>query len=103
MSKSILVINTPDSCWNCPLIIKKENGCRACLITNCTLISRDNKFLWCPLKLMPEPYNMENVVCDRDYNGDYEYGYNACIDEILNGDQDDSWPEYRVEIIGEQK
>lgn len=103
MSKSILVIDTPDNCWNCPLIIKKENGCRACLITNCTLMSRDNKFLWCPLKLMPEPYDLTIPCSDPHYEQDFECGYNQCIEDFLNGDQNDSWPEYRVEIIGEQK
>jgi hypothetical protein len=37
---------------------------------------------WCPLKPVPEKYEIDNIVCDRDYDGDYEYGYNACIDEI---------------------
>lgn len=54
MSKAILVIDMPDSCWGCSLVVQKENGCRVCVATNCTLISREGKFSWCPLISAPD-------------------------------------------------
>jgi len=85
MSKAILVIDMPDSCWNCSLIIKKENGCKVCPVTNCTLISRDGKFTWCPLKPMPEKRNVNDIWTMGGCIGDdYSVGWNTCINEILD-------------------
>ena len=85
MSKSILVIDTPDSCRECTLCAEEHMTYRDyCRITDDVIWTLD-KPEWCPLKPLPEKYNMDNVVCDRDYDGDYEYGYNACIDEIVGG------------------
>ena len=77
MSKAILVIDMPDSCWNCSLIIEKENGCKVCPVTNCTLMSRDGKFPWCPLKPAPEE---QDIWHDDD---DWVMGYNNCVHEIM--------------------
>lgn len=54
MSKAILVIDMPDSCWNCSLSVQNDNGCRVCIVTNCTLISYEGKFPWCPLISAPD-------------------------------------------------
>jgi hypothetical protein len=96
MNKAILVIDMPNSCWNCSLIVEKENGCKVCPITNCTIISRDGKFPWCPLKPMPEKLDVpdfDNAVKAKNDNalevGMYMYdrghsrGYNDCIRKIL--------------------
>jgi hypothetical protein len=42
---------------------------------------------WCPLKELPEKYNIEEEKKkrhDRFYEWEFEGGYNACIDEILD-------------------
>ena len=36
-----------------------------------------------PAKKFPEKYDIDNTPYNLDYNEDYELGYNACIDEIL--------------------
>ena len=91
MSKSILVIDTPSVCDECPFFEEINEARYWCYAAKMS-VPYGIKSVLCPLKPMPEPYNMENVVCDRDYDGDYEYGYNACIDKILNGDKTDCWP-----------
>lgn len=54
-----------------------------CEVTKFAIFDGTTKPSHCPLKPLPEKHDMNNVVCDRDYDGDYEYGYNACIEEIL--------------------
>ena len=84
MNKSVLIIDTPDSCRECPLCWEDHITYRDyCRITN-DHIWTTAKPEWCPLKPLPEKYDMD-VVCARDFDGDYEYGYNTCIDEILGG------------------
>lgn len=86
MNKAILVIDMPDSCSKCPLF-GAYYADMCCKGMNNRGINypypKDFRQDWCPLKPVPEKYNMDNVVCDRDYDGDFEYGYNQCIDEIL--------------------
>lgn len=75
MSKAVLVVDMPNTCWKCSLIVEKENGSKMCPITGCTLISRDGKFSWCPLKEMPDKVEV--------FMDDWADGYNACIDDIV--------------------
>jgi hypothetical protein len=84
MSKSIIAIETPYDCSNCPLCSEDHMTYRDyCRITNYHIFTSDKPY-WCPLKPLPEKYDMETAIThDLDYDGDYEYGYNACIDEIL--------------------
>ena len=91
MNKSILVIDTPESCEHCPLeldvgvddggIILGINICRGCAKTN---RKSDIKPDWCPLRSVPE--KME--VCGRYPQPDgivpsYKIGWNECVDKIL--------------------
>ena len=67
MNKSILVLDTPKSCYDCPVT--------ECAADDMSITSRNAD---CPLKPVPEkpdypPINSESYVA----------GYNACIDEIL--------------------
>ena len=41
----------------------------------------------CPLRLLPEKYEIDRSKCsDPFYEFEFEYGYNQCIDEILDGE-----------------
>lgn len=82
MSKAILVIDMPEMCIDCDFSYARL-GIPYCYITEERLESFRYKPNWCPLKPIPDKYDMSIPVHDRDYTGDYEYGYNACIDEIL--------------------
>ena len=86
MNKSILVIDTPDCCRECPLCSEDHMTYRDyCRITDKHIWTTE-KPDWCPLKPLPEKYDMDNTPYNLDYNEDYERGYNACIDEILECD-----------------
>lgn len=77
MSKSVLVMETPEDCESCVL----HGGIfhSFCKI-NCRYIEDlSAKPDWCPLKPLPKYKSMEKP-------GEYEYGkmhgWNRCIDEI---------------------
>ena len=74
MSKSLLVIDTPETCSECPLFeIELYRGCR---------LGGDHwedKPKWCPLRPLPE----KTIDASDDYFHGYCNGRNECIDEIL--------------------
>lgn len=91
MRKSILLIDTPESCNECILsgeyiyctgeIISGENICHGCRGHNYDSAKKPD---WCPLQVVPE--KME--VCGRYPQPDgiapsYKIGWNKCIDKIL--------------------
>lgn len=99
MSKSVLVIDTPEKCLDCQFCYELDEGVEAC----CS-ISDDDKDAsimkkidceygycqgkpdWCPLKPLPEKSTTENDMTD------YQCGMldvrNQCIDEITGGEVD---------------
>ena len=85
MSKSVLVIDTPEKgCISC-LIGKNDSNCRItriyCPIAEETAFDEEAETVpdWCPLKPLPKYKSMEKP-------GEYEYGkmhgWNRCIDAI---------------------
>lgn len=79
MSKSILVIDTPEKCRDCPVI----GYCRK-PIADLNVRQED-----CPLREMPEKYSEDDktaAACIPVLSVfGYYMGYNECIDEILKG------------------
>ena len=82
MSKSILVIDTPENCDECRLMREHfDHGygwikeCIGSGIDDCIVFKRKLED-YCPLKPMPE----KEIVRGFDR---YEEGWNDCIDEIL--------------------
>ena len=79
MSKSILVIDTPENCYNCGI----RHGYSCGGIHSIFGIGKNiNDFRlhkpdWCPLKAVQDKYEPVSM--------NFERGYNACIDEILKG------------------
>ena len=92
MSKSVLVIDTPEKCVSCIYVGVFHYFCRI----NCRDIKDiSTKPDWCPLKPLPEKMKVTGL-----YNGEYfktgnkppsyKIGWNKCIDEITGGgDSDD--------------
>ena len=74
MSKAILVIDMPDSCDKCPLLLRHEEE-------RCCWVEGRNSFTikpsWCPLKPAPE---LQDEWYDDD---DWIIGYNNCVHEIM--------------------
>lgn len=80
--KSILVLDTPENCTECPLELDVDgkyntNICRGCQKYSFNPDS-NNKPGWCPLKELPPKLYSEKPVAVYK-------GWNACIDEILRG------------------
>lgn len=85
MSKSVLVMNTPErGCISCS-IGQNDSNCRItriyCPIAEETAFDEEAETVpdWCPLKPLPKYKSMEKP-------GEYEYGkmhgWNRCIDAI---------------------
>lgn len=89
MSKSVLVIDTPEDCGKCKFI--SEFWCRA--MNGRRVPNNDVIPNWCPLKPLPEKMKLTGVY-NREYfqsNGkmpSYKIGWNDCIDEITGGEVD---------------
>lgn len=79
MSKSVLVIDTPEKCISCIYVGIFHYFCRI----NC----RDIKDVsakpdWCPLKPFPEKFDDEKERKLGDFEPLFKIGWNACIDAI---------------------
>ena len=86
MSKAILVMDMPNFCQFCPCFQGEDVLNAYCGSTSKVVIFDEQKGWikpdWCPLKEAPEKYT--DLVPTRDlHSGEYEYGWNACVDEIL--------------------
>lgn len=98
MSKSVLVIDTPKSCYNCPFGTEYYDIC--IYKGNCELAEHLGKIMtlvteeyygfesksrpdWCPLKPLPEKNTTENDM--TDYQCGMVDGRNQCINEIIGG------------------
>lgn len=98
MSKSVLVVDTPKNCYDCPFgteycgNLEYEGCCELaeCLDSDMRLITEEHYDYesesrpdWCPLKLLPEK-STKNHFPDEFEDG-YAAGWNGCIDEIGGG------------------
>lgn len=93
MAKAMLIMDMPSSCSKCPLVNELGHiyvcGHRGECITSGYAVRRAE---FCPLREVPQKQD----ICGR-YNAEYfkqggkpasfKVGYNACIDEIVGGDE----------------
>lgn len=88
MSKAILIIDMPESCKECDFCYYSDERVPSCQLKLQAIVmeSVQAKPSWCPLKPMPE----KSLTGLSDYYqwGDWEDGYNQCIDEILGEEND---------------
>lgn len=79
MSKSVLVIDTPENCGKCKFI--SGFWCRA---MHCRRVPNNDVIpCWCPLKPLPEKDDFDDLY-DEYYTG-YHDGWNDCLREIVRG------------------
>lgn len=83
MGKAVLVMDMPKDCYECKL--QDWLTCRIAKKCN-TSHSRPD---WCPLRELPSKYAEKDFtpIKDERYDNGYEDGYNACIDELLKGEE----------------
>lgn len=97
MSKSVLVIDTPEhGCVSCLIGQNHSNSLETCIycpIAERCVLDKEAETIpdWCPLKLLPERKEyivpIDNVESQKDI---IAVGWNACIDKITGGgDSDD--------------
>lgn len=83
MDKAIVVIDMPKICGECPMCIDDEYDLtHECCLKYKGYVDKKHRPTWCPLKIIPEKYDTDKPYI-LDFNEDYERGYNACVDEIL--------------------
>jgi hypothetical protein len=102
MSKSVLVMETPENCYVCPFgtaycsALEYEGLCELADCLDCDVILMTEEHYdcesksrpdWCPLKPLPEKSTIENDM--TDYQCGMVDGRNQCIDEITGGGVDD--------------
>ena len=93
--KAVLVMDIPESCVDCQFCYEYHEGIEAC----CTVTrepSNDDMYRiikedycqdkpdWCPLKPMSE-----KTILAPDMLNSFEEGWNACIDAITGGENND--------------
>lgn len=87
MSKSILVIDTPKSCVECPLKSQLYDIQYICTGNHRRMVipSSKNKPDWCPLKNVPKMKEMRNFCLRKsDFRQQgYQQGWNDCVEEML--------------------
>lgn len=91
MSKSVLVIDSPEDCTRCPML----NSVDECILqdeaANVNADTLDELIQTCPLKPLPEKMKLTGKY-NQEYfqkggkTPSYKVGWNACIDEIT-GDE----------------
>ena len=98
MIKAVLVMDMPKRCSECRfcLQVKQKNGLALCLAIDDNKPTEYNpkhelEWLadWCPLRELPSKYAEKDFtpIKDERYDNGYEDGYNACIDELLKGEE----------------
>ena len=87
MSKSVLVIDTPEDCMHCLLLTGSDERMLQDENTNFNADTLDELIQTCPLKLQPEKKNMTVPVSNYEVQKNLlAEGWNACIDEITGGE-----------------
>lgn len=84
MSKSILIIDTPECCDMCKLGFNDEYCDEfECFLEPTRRLANPEgeKPDWCPLNEVPHEVDENETYTDAEYYR--AQGYNACIDEIL--------------------
>ena len=86
MSKSVLVIDTPENCYSCYLR-KLIRNWSYCAVKSERIKDSMVKPDWCPLKPLPEKNKAPKVA--SGYELGYEDGWNKCLDKIQGGVDDE--------------
>lgn len=103
MSKSVLVMDTPENCYDCLFgttycgKLEYAGYCELAYRLNYDVILMTEEHYdyesksrpeWCPLKPLPEKMIIPRGARNTD-GLEYASGYNTCINEIKGGEVDD--------------
>lgn len=94
MSKAILVMDMPKSCKDCRIRFSNSWSDYCPYEKTGTyyedvddFVYHNSKPNWCPLKEVPEKKNSIYKYPSFSYGEGWDKGYNACIDKILEGSE----------------
>lgn len=87
MSKSVLVMKTPENCDSCCLRREPIRNCPCCAVKLKRIKDLSAKPDWCPLRPLPEENKAPKVA--SGYELGYEDGWNKCLDKIQGGADDE--------------
>lgn len=79
MAKAALIMDMPESCWECPCMKELYEYSICEVKTKVCDEYEHNRPGWCPLRELPEEANHPEYWD----NGRFDKGWNACLDEIL--------------------
>ena len=87
MSKAVLVMDMPSSCDECPLFGShySDMTCKANGRSINYPYPKDERQDFCPLRDFPKKDNKSYFP--DEYSDGHRDGYNACIDELLKGEE----------------
>lgn len=90
MDKSVLVIETPENCYDCPIGQDCSNILETslfCLGAGKCVIDKEAATIpnWCPLKPLPERHIAPKTA--TGYEIGYEDGWNECLEKIMRGER----------------
>lgn len=80
MSKAVLVMDMPKKCTECDICQHEDEGWLYCTYCHRNAHAFDIPD-WCPLKLIPD--KMEGYDSIKWQWGEYEDGWNHCIDSLI--------------------
>lgn len=83
MSKSVLVIDTPENCYSCCLRHEPIRNLPFCAVKLKGIKDSSVKPDRCPLRPLPEKNKAQKVA--SGYELGYEDGWNKCLAEISGG------------------
>lgn len=86
MSKSVLVIDTPESCEGCCMFCYTYHRFQ-CLITGKTIEKSNDRPERCPMRPLPDKIKTPKLTSGYDLG--YKDGYDKCLAEITGGEVDD--------------
>lgn len=92
MSKSVIVIDTPESCSDCPCCSHYDFG-SYCEVKNKELEYDYEKIIfikpeWCPLIPLPERKDISHLTGHslvQVFERQYKKGYNDCLSDLKGG------------------
>lgn len=82
MSKSVLVIDTPENCRLCDFL-SGSHHLKFCCANRRYIEDISKRSCWCPLKPLPEKMT---GAAQTDHWNSIKAGWNACIDKITGGE-----------------
>lgn len=80
MSKSVLVMDTPESCDSCNFF-GELYPLKFCCANRRYIEDSNKKSIWCPLKLLPEEDHEDHYP--DEWEDGYADGWNDCLREII--------------------